>query len=110
MTVDEHGPSDMTGILGAIVRVMPSANATDAQLETLKRDLRQQGVAAVRVMPRAASHALKVEDLGTVALDDAGNAMQTPRELVLAMVDASTSKHKPELRALIESFADAEGV
>ena len=100
----------MTGILGAIVRVMPSANATDIELETLKRDLQLQGVAAVRVMPRAAGRKLAVIDLGAIAVDDLGASIQTPRELVLSMVAASTSKRKPALTALIEGFADSEGI
>lgn len=113
-TVNEHGPSveDVAQgqLKGAIVRVMPTANATDIELETLTRDLYEGGAAAVRIMPRAAGHALKVDDLSVMAFDDAGAAIQTPRELVLAMVNASSSKRKPELRALIERIADAEGI
>jgi hypothetical protein len=114
LTVDEHGPTiDIAAqgwLKGAIVRVMPSANATDIELETLKRDLAEAGVAAVRVMPRAAGRKLAVADLGAIAVDDQGVAIQTPRELVRDMVALSSSKRKAELTALIERLADAEGI
>lgn len=49
----EVGPLAISGVDGAIVRVKPSAGASDEQVAKVKALLTDSGAEAVRVMPRA---------------------------------------------------------
>jgi hypothetical protein len=109
-TVDEH--IDPTMYVDQFVRVLPTANATDEQLKTLKKELERAGAQAVRMMPRP--HGNNVQ-LGGAAqtvklLMGPGDAIPPVRELVSSLVASSTSNRKAELEELLMKIADEEGL
>lgn len=91
---------------GSFVRVLPEAEATDLELEGLTERLKEQGAAAVRVMPRAAADALQLGAESSAKVLE----LEPPRELLARLVAESSSEHKEELAALIEELADREGL
>jgi L-alanine-DL-glutamate epimerase-like enolase superfamily enzyme len=110
-TVDEDGVLDSQRMLtaadckGAFIRVLPSATASDELVAGNAEQWKQWGAAAVRVMPRAQADELRLAQEPAVL-----EALPPTRQLVLDLIERSTSQRKPQLRALVEELADAEGL
>jgi len=97
---------------GQFVRVLPTINATDEGLKTLKKELERAGTLAVRILPRP--HGNKVQ-LGCAAqtvelLMGPDDSIPPVRELISSLVASSTSSRKVDLEELLMKLADEEGL
>jgi hypothetical protein len=86
---------------GALVRLVPPAEATEAEIQANAETLRANGASAVRVMPKAASE--------TVGLPKAPLAPAKPyRAIVMELVEQAATEDREGLRgAVIEALMRA---
>lgn len=84
-------------------RLRPPAHAEDVAIAAIKSGLEQHG-ASVRVEPREVAAAVVPKE--TKISED----VETPREVVLVLVEASTSRDKPALREICEEVMDRCGL
>lgn len=92
------------GIRGAIVRLYPSAAATEATIEAWKAKLAELGALAVRTMPKPKSAAVVVGKVHAVA------KVATVRQVVEGMVEDANTVDRDALREVVGAALDAEGI
>ena len=110
-TVNQHAVN-LEQYSGCFVRLRPTAEATDEEIKTLKGKLIEAGAIAVRTVPRPPGDKLQLSDRALIVQDLVVGDETVPeiRELMSAMVEKSTSKHKSEVNKLLGLLADEVGL
>jgi len=111
VTVDEQ-VTRYGQFAGCFVRLRPTSAASDVDIKRLKNGLLKAGALAVRVVPRPPGGAVQLSGRAQLVqnLAGAGDAIPPVRELMRALVDASSSDNKSELNELLVRLADKEGL
>lgn len=93
------GELDAATLTGAIVRLLPPPEATDAEVAEVERQVRAAGAVAVRVAPRAAPGPGPV---GKAAAEEAVGPARSLAEVLEELLGASRTADPAGLRALVD--------
>jgi hypothetical protein len=89
---------------GAIVRLQPPPEATDEEIERMKRELLRLGAAAVRAMPRRLGSVVPQVEARAV------KASEGARQAAMALVDEAHTRDRDALRDAVEVSLAASGL
>jgi len=99
---------DPDAVKGAIVRLLPPADATDLRIEEVRALFEAAGAAAVRPMPRAAIGRVGEREVGGNAVDT--RAVVDLRAAVLAVAARMAAADPAALKAELEAVMSEVGL
>lgn len=96
-----------SALQGAIVRIVPKADATDEQIAGLEAGAYAAGALTVKALPRESKAAVVVRQRRKLSDDERS---RTPRQVVMHLAEKSNSGDRKALGALLEEVIDEEGL